>query len=49
MSVTDERGDDTMVESAFGLLPGNEPPYKYAPGHVTITTGQATGSSRPDH
>ena len=49
MSVGDERGDDTMVELAFDLLPGNEPPHEYAPGHVTITTGQATGSSLPNH
>ena len=49
MSETDERGDDAMVELVFNLLPANEPPSEYAPGHVTITTGQATGSSRPDH
>lgn len=38
-----------MVEFILDLLPGNEPPYEYAPGHVTITTGHATGSSRPHH
>ncbi len=37
-----------VVEFIFDLLPGNEPPYEYAPGHVTITTDQGTGSSRPD-
>lgn len=37
-----------MLEIIFDLLPGNEPPYEYAPGHVTITTGQAAGSSHPD-
>ena len=38
-----------MIKISFDLLPGNEPPYEYAPGHVTITTGQATGISRPGH
>ena len=49
MPVTDKRGDDAIVEFVFDLLPGNEPPYEYAPGHVTITTRQGTGTSRPNH
>lgn len=38
-----------MVEFAFDLLPGDEPPHEYAPGHVTITTDRGTGTSRPAH
>lgn len=49
MPVSAERDDDAGVEFAFDLLPGNEPPYDYAPGHVTITTRQGTGTSRPSY
>lgn len=38
-----------IVEFIFDLLPGNEPPYEYAPGHVTIKTDSGTGTSKPNH
>jgi hypothetical protein len=38
-----------MLEFIFDLVPGNEPSYEYAPGHVTITTDRGTGTSSPDH
>lgn len=49
MPVTSERDDDAVVEFTFDLLPGNEPPYEYAPGHVTITTHHGIGTSRPSY
>ena len=38
-----------MIEFRFDLVPDLEPPYDYAPGHVTITTNLGTGTSSPNY
>ena len=38
-----------MVEFLFDLVAEDEPPFEYAPGHVTVSTDHGTASSKPNH